>query len=172
MNTLENSIPFFDRNLVQLSVSIVLVTLFLIVRLVLLKLIKRRAKKHEMHYSREAYVRKLIDIALLLLFVSIIGMIWEISLKGLSIYFASVFTVIGVGLFATWSVLSNLTASVILFFFFPYRIGEKMKIVDKDMAVEGLVIDITLFYIKIKTEEGQIISYPNNLAIQKPIQQS
>ena len=117
MNTLENSIPFFDRNLVQLSVSIVLVTLFLIVRLVLLKLIKRRAKKHEMHYSREAYVRKLIDIALLLLFVSIIGMIWEISLKGLSIYFASVFTVIGVGLFATWSVLSNLTASVILFFF-------------------------------------------------------
>ena len=47
-----------------------------------------------------------------------------------------------------------------------------MKIVDKDMAVEGLVIDITLFYIKIKTEEGQIISYPNNLAIQKPIQQS
>ena len=172
MNTLENSIPFLDKNLVQLTISVVLIMLFLIVRIVLLKLIKRRAKKHEMQYSREAYVKKLIDIALILLLISIIGMVWEISLKGLSIYFASVFTVVGVGLFATWSVLSNLTASVILFFFFPYRIGEKIKIVDKDIAVEGLVIDITLFYIKIKTEEGQIISYPNNLAIQKPIQQS
>ena len=96
----------------------------------------------------------------------------EVSFQGLSLYFASIFTVIGVALFATWSVLSNLTASVILFFFFPYRIGRKVKIIDGDNSIEGQIVDITLFHIKVETEDDRIVAYPNNLAIQKPIMQS
>jgi len=146
--------------------------LFLILRSILLKIVKKHSQINDLDYTREVYIKKLISMGLILVFTSAIGMVWEISVKGLSIYFASIFTVIGVGLFANWSILSNLTASVILFFFFPYRIGRDIKIVDGDNSIEGTVVDITLFYIKIEAKDKQFYSYPNNLAIQKPIVQS
>ena len=149
--------------------TLAMLFLFVIVRSIVRKLVIKHARKNKMAYSREAYVKKLFDMAQVLLFLTIIGMIWEISVKGLSVYFASIFTVIGVGLFANWSILSNMTASVILFFFFPYRIGNKIKIIDGDNSVEGTVIDITLFYIQIETDEKKKYSFPNNLAIQKAI---
>ena len=76
---------------------------------------------------------------------------------------------VGVGLFATWSIVSNITASVILFFFFPFKEGSKVKIVDGDNSVEGTVHALSLFSIKIKLEDNTEIYYPNNLAIQKGI---
>lgn len=160
---------FLKGNLLQVLITIVMVFLFIIVRSVVRKLVIRHARKNKMAYSRELYVKKLIMVIQVLLFLTIIGVIWEISLKGLSLYFASVFTVIGVGLFANWSILSNMTASVILFFFFPYRIGNKIKIIDGDNSVEGTIVDITLFYMQIETDEKKKYSYPNNLAIQKAI---
>ena len=114
-------------------------------------------------------MRKLFNVLMLLLLITSIGAIWEISLKGLSLYFASILTIIGVALFATWSVLSNLTASIFLFFFFPYRIGQKVKVVDGDNSVEGVILDINLFYIRIETDENHIVAYPNNIVIQKPL---
>ncbi len=172
MNLIQEISTYLDRNLIQISITTVLIVVFLIVRSVILKIVKKHARNNDVQYSREVYVKKLISATFFMIFATIIGMTWEISLQGLSIYFASIFAVIGVGLFATWSMLSNVTASVILFFFYPYRIGAKIKIIDKDNSVEGEVVDITLFYIKVKTEDKQIVSYPNNLAIQKPIQQS
>jgi MscS family membrane protein len=76
---------------------------------------------------------------------------------------------VGVGLFANWSMLSNITASIIIFFFYPYKVGESIKIIDGENSVEGTVMDITLFNIEIKTAEGRTVTYPNNLAIQKPM---
>lgn len=172
MENMDNIQSYFDNNLVQVILTLIMSFLFILIRSILIKIIIKHARKNKMAYSREAYVKKLVTFVQVLLFLTIVGMVWEISLRGLSIYFASVFTVIGVGLFANWSILSNMTASVILFFFFPYRIGNKIKIIDGDNSVEGIVIDITLFYIQIETEDKKKYSYPNNLAIQKAILES
>jgi len=172
MTLIENVIATIEKSYPQLSITAILILLFLILRSILLKIVKKHSQINDLDYTREVYIKKLISMGLILVFTSAIGMVWEISVKGLSIYFASIFTVIGVGLFANWSILSNLTASVILFFFFPYRIGRDIKIVDGDNSIEGTVVDITLFYIKIEAKDKQFYSYPNNLAIQKPIVQS
>ncbi len=113
-------------------------------------------------------MRKLFDVLMTLIILSVLGAIWEISLQGLSLYFASILTVLGVALFATWSVLSNLTVSIFLFFFFPYRIGQKVKIIDGDNSIEGVILDINLFYIRIETDDKNIVACPNNIAVQKP----
>lgn len=154
----------------SLLTAIILLTFF-VVRYILLSLVRRHAKSQNVVLSREVYIKKLVSWLIFLVFVSVIGMVWEISFQGLSLYIASIFTVVGVALFANWSILSNMTASVILFFFFPYRIGQQIKIVDGDNSVEGEIIDITLFYVIIKSEKT-ICSYPNNLLIQKPIIQA
>ncbi len=110
-------------------------------------------------------IRTLINVA----FVVVLGIIWEVSLKGLSIYIASFLTIVGVGLFATWSIVSNITASVILFFFFPFKEGSKVKIIDGDNSVEGTVLGLSIFSLRIKLDDDREVYYPNNLAIQKGI---
>ncbi len=40
---------------------------------------------------------------------------------------------------------------------------------DDKNSVTGVVEDITFFVIQIRTPDGNMVSYPNNLAIQKGI---
>lgn len=158
---------WFETHLIELAVSAGIILLYLISRKLILGLINRHAAKNKFDKSRTLYVKKMTSIVNFIVFGALLGFTWEVSLSGLSFYFASIFTVVGVGLFANWSILSNMTASVILFFFFPYRIGSRIRIQDGDNSIEGLILDITMFYIEIETEDSNIVSFPNNLAMQK-----
>lgn len=158
---------WFDAHVKELAISAGIVLLYLITRRLILGLINRHAAKNSFDISRTLYVKKMTSIVNVIVFTALLGFTWEVSLSGLSFYFASIFTVVGVALFANWSILSNMTASVILFFFFPYRIGSRIRIQDGDNSIEGLILDITMFYIEIETETSDIVSFPNNLAMQK-----
>ena len=84
-------------------------------------------------------------------------------------FVTSILTVIGVAFFAQWSILSNITAGIIVFFSSPFRIGDTIKILDKDYPIEAKIVDIKSFYTLLKTAEGEQISLPNNLLLQKGI---
>ncbi len=96
--------------------------------------------------------------------------IWGIDLKEFSVFISSVLAVIGIAFFAQWSILSNLTASIILFFSHPVRIGDRIRVLDKDFDWTGKVIDITGFYVFMTTDQGENITLPTSLVIQKGIQ--
>ena len=72
-------------------------------------------------------------------------------------------------MFAQWSILSNVTASIIIFFTFPARVGDSIRIVDGDNSVEGKIKEISLFQIELNDQDGNLIMYPNNLLLQKPV---
>lgn len=160
---------WLNDHLLEFIISLLIIVLFFISRRIVKKLVIRHAAKHDFDKSRMLYVVKITGMVNFMIFAVLLGFVWEISLSGLSFYFASIFTVIGVALFANWSILSNMTASVILFFFFPHKIGSHIKIQDGEDSIEGVILDIKVFYILIETAEGKTISYPNNLAMQKPI---
>lgn len=164
LNAFKSSEPFY-----QIVLTILTFILYLVLRRFTSSVVLKRALSYNFEDNRSQYIRKTINAALSMVFFVLVGMIWEISLQGLSVYIASVLTIVGVGLFATWSIVSNITASVILFFFFPFRIGSKVRIVDGDNSAEGEVIGLSLFSIQIERQDGQEIYYPNNLAIQKSI---
>jgi small-conductance mechanosensitive channel len=107
----------------------------------------------------------------LLSILAIIGfvLIWGVDKKAIFLTVSSITTVVGVAMFATWSILSNITAGVILFFFFPFRIGDTIKIHDKDFPIEAEIDDINAFHVFLITAEGEKITYPNNLLLQKGI---
>ena len=94
-----------------------------------------------------------------------------IGYSELDLFFSSVFAVIGVALFAQWSILSNITASVMLFFFFPYKVGQYIAIMDKDKdkVISGKLIEISIFYVLIELESGEKMTYPANFIFQNPI---
>ena len=72
-------------------------------------------------------------------------------------------------MFAQWSILSNVTASIIIFFTFPARVGDKIRIVDGENSIEGTIQEISLFQIELKDSDSHTVLYPNNLLLQKPV---
>ncbi len=129
----------------------------------------RYSNRHHFAERRVAYVKKFIGISYFLLLIIAMAFIWGIDIRGVLIFASSFFAVIGIALFASWSVLSNITSSVILFFSFPFRLGDSIRIIDGDNSIQGKIVDITMFSLHIKDQDDNIVSYPNNLAIQKPI---
>ncbi len=126
-------------------------------------------KKKDMPQRRIVYVEKYFNILALILMVVAISLVWSIDYKGLLVFASSFFAIVGVALFAQWSILSNITASVIIFFTSNAKIGDKIKVVDGDNTVSGIIRDIGLFYTLLVDDENNIITYPNNLILQKPI---
>ncbi len=154
---------------IQVGLTITALLLYAVLRSSFAKLVAKRALLGAFDQTRANFVKRLIKLGAFVLFIVALVLIWEVSLEGLSVYIASFLTIVGVGLFATWSIVSNITASVILFFFFPFKIGSRVKINDGDNSASGEVVGLSLFSITIKQEDGNIIYYPNNLAIQKSI---
>lgn len=98
--------------------------------------------------------------------------IFGLQIKDVVVFGTSVLAVVGVGFFAQWSILSNLTASVILFFYHPMRIGDTIKIIDKEYeGLTGKIKNITGFYVTLYIAEGnRNISVPNNVILFKGIE--
>lgn len=119
--------------------------------------------------DRVFYIQKTVQVLLLIITLFTIGILLGINYDKFGFILSTLFTVIGVALFAQWSILSNVTASLIIFFFFPYRVGDTIRIQDDKEVLEGCIQEITLFHLLIKRSEGDIISYPNSLVFQKAI---
>jgi small-conductance mechanosensitive channel len=49
------------------------------------------------------------------------------------------------------------------------KLGDNIKILDKDYPVEGEVKELTYFFIHLKTKNGETITIPNSMALQKSI---
>jgi|SaaInl5LU_22_DNA_1037371.scaffolds.fasta_scaffold01889_11 small-conductance mechanosensitive channel len=119
--------------------------------------------------ARVQYVKKTISIALTITYLGVLSLVLGINYGEVTIFLSSAFAVVGIALFAQWSILSNLTASLIIFFGFPYRIGDKVRVLDKDDSVTGYIEEITLFSVQLRDDQGNLATYPNNLFLQRPV---
>ncbi|WP_415376895.1 mechanosensitive ion channel domain-containing protein [Patiriisocius sp. Uisw_017] len=66
--------------------------------------------------------------------------------------------------------LSNLTASAILFFNHVIRIGDSVTIIDVDYYYTRVITDITGFFLFIKTDKDKKITLPTYIIMQKGIE--
>jgi len=98
-------------------------------------------------------ILRLINLILLLLFFIMVTAIWGVKQEQLLLFASSVITVLGVALFAEMSILSNVTACLILFFQHPVKVGDTVCINHDGTEVEGELMDITYFFVFIKTPE-------------------
>lgn len=117
---------------------------------------------------RVKYITKTINIAIIFIYASFLITYLSIEYTQVLIFLSSIFAVLGVALFATWSILSNITASLIIFFGFPYRVGDHIRVVDKEEDVSGIIEEIALFHVLIRKGD-EMISYPNTLILQKAV---
>ena len=119
--------------------------------------------------NRSKLIIKYFNSLLLILFIIFFIIFWGVDADKLITFVGGAVTFIGVAFFAQWSVLSNFTAGVIMFFAFPFKIGDRIRIQDKDFPIEAEIDDIRAFHTILITAEGERISYPNNLFLQKSV---
>jgi small-conductance mechanosensitive channel len=160
---------FFDNFTQEVIATFVLVIIIVALRALSTKAVRTYARKSQLLEHRINLVIKYNSIFFSILFLVAIFIIWGVQTKDLFLTVSSVLTVIGVALFAQWSMLSNITAGVILLFSFPFKIGDIIRIHDKDFPIEGEIEDIRTFHTLLKTADGELITYPNTLLMQKGI---
>ena len=160
---------FFDKYQEELIISTFIFGLLFAVRLILNLAIKKIGRKGGINEVRIKLICRYVTVMLFIIALIMEAFVFGAEFKDLALLFSSVFAVIGIGLFAIWSILSNITSGIILFFSFPYKAGDKIFIHDKDFPLEGIIEDIRAFHLHLRLDDGNLVTYPNNLMLQKGI---
>ena len=160
---------FFEIHQSEFIATGFLLIFLVIVRFILTTLITKISRRNGINLARIHLINRYVSVTLFLIGLLIVPFIFGAEAKDLAVLFSSVFAVIGIGLFAIWSILSNITSGIIMFFSFPYKVGDKIQIHDKDFPLEGVIEDIRAFQLHLRLENGDLVTYPNNLMLQKAV---
>lgn len=153
----------------QIIETVILIATYFLLRVISNKSIDKTVERNLMQKTRGKIIKKAINFVLLLISLALISIVWGINQSELAIFIGSVLTVIGIAFIAQWSVISNITSGIIIFFSHPVKLDDTICIIDKDYQVEGRVSDIGLFFVVLKTKEGEQITVPSNVFVQKMI---
>ncbi len=159
----------FETYQSQLIISGFILLFLLLVRLITNALIRKIGRKSNLNDARINLICRYVSVTLFLIAMLAEAFVFGAEFKDMALIFSSVFAVIGIGLFAIWSILSNITSGIIMFFSFPYKVGDKIMIHDKDFPIEAIIEDIRAFQLHLRQDNGDLVTYPNNLMLQKAV---
>lgn len=149
--------------------TLIALGIIILFRGILVRLIKNFTNKFHRFETRTRQIYKYVNYFSIFLFIICLFFIWGINVKDIGLFMSSILAVMGIAFFAQWSILSNVTSGIIMFFTFPYKIGDFIKIHDGDHPVFGYIEDIRSFHVLLKTVEEETITYPNSLLLQKGV---
>jgi len=160
---------WFGEHFLQLGISFLVLILYVAVDRISAPRLEESAASSRL---KSDSARKAIQVArgiiglfgLLLLVV-----IWGVDFNSVAILATTAITLLGVALFAPWSLLSNRTAYFILLLHPSLKRGCFVRILDADNYVEGTISELTLFNVKLVSENRELVVYPNNLILGRPV---
>ena len=153
------------RILETITVIVIYIVLFFVTKTI----INTALKNAHLERTRRKIIIKAVHLFTTLAAITLIAGIWGLKQNEIALFASTVFTALGIAFFAQWSLLSNVTSSIILFFNHPLKSGDTIKILDKDYPCEGEITELSYFFIHLKTQTGEIITIPNSLVLQKSI---
>lgn len=159
---------------VRLHTIQLLVTLFVIVLYIVLDRLGGpflRKSADQGDYAKSAAL-KAIKVARL--FTALLGgfllvVVWGIDLSPILIVSTTVITLLGVALFASWSLLSNITAYFVLLIHPGFARGSFIRVIEADNYVEGSISNLFFFNVELLTQDQEIVLYPNNLMMSRVV---
>ena len=127
--------------------------------------IKAHVRRSALKNREEQEIRRLLNVLLGIVLAIVVSAIWGVDQSQILIFATSVVTVLGVALFAEMSILSNITACLVLFFQHPVKIGDRIRVFDQDHWIEGELTDITYFFVFVRTDADGVMSIPNTVLL-------
>lgn len=132
-------------------------------------LVKKIGRRSHINEARISLICRYVNVSLILIGLLIETFVFGARFEDIAVIFSSVFAILGIALFAIWSILSNVTSGIIMFFNFPYKVGDKIEIHDKDFPIKAIIEDIRAFHLHLRLDNGDLVTYPNNLMLQKAV---
>lgn len=149
--------------------TLITLALLVILRIIVFKTINKVATKWERLHTRTSLIKKFVNYLTTFLLILFLPLIWGFQPKDITVFLSSIFAVIGIAFFAQWSILSNITSGIIMFFTFPYKIGDFIKIHEGGDSIYGYIEDIRTFQVIIRSLDNSIITFPNSMMLQKGV---
>lgn len=162
-------LEIFREYLPQIIASVALLLLTYLSKYLYRKLVRKYGSKKFRSEVRISQITRLIGICVNLTCAIILMIIWGVQPQNILVALSSIFAVIGVALFAQWSILSNITAGIIMFFSTPFRIGDEIEIMDKDFPINAVIENALTFVIHLRTDQGQLVILSNSQFLQKTV---
>lgn len=162
-----------------LSVTLLRATVILTVALVL-HLLGRRALERVGRAGRLSSNTRFMATAVLKWGLVVIASVAVMQQFGISVHslwtaLSAVFVLVAVGFVALWSVLSNMLCAVFLVLFAPFRIGDRVEIIEivlndgTKQGLRGTVTGIDLIYTTLHDDDDSTVRIPNNMLFQRAI---
>lgn len=161
--------PISSLLLYQFTATTLVIVLALVLNWVLKTAMAKLGEFKNVPPRRHRQVYKYFRFILIILTGVVLLMVWGVDYRGLVVVASSILAMLAVALVAQWSILSNITSGVLIFFSFPAKIGDRIEIIDGNTSICGEIIEINLFQLILEDENKQRISYPNNLLLQKAV---
>lgn len=158
-----------EPHILKIIETAIVLAVFTVLHIITRQGINSMLKKIHFTLQRRKLTLRMINLLLTIISIVFISAIWGVKQTDIVVFISSVMAILGIAFVAQWSLLSNITAGLILFFNHPLRIGDHIKVLEKDFIIEGVVNDITFFFIHIKTESKERITISNTVILQKII---
>lgn len=154
---------------IEIIQTVVVVVLLLAITFFIKHSINKTLKNFHFSLQRRRLTVKMMNFFIIISAAVAVTAIWGIEREKVMLFLSSVVTILGIAFFAQWSILANITSGFILYFNHPMRIGDYIRILEKDFVIEGQVNDVTFFFVHIVSPDGDRITVPNSVILQKNI---
>jgi len=154
---------------IQIIETIVVLVSYLAVHFLTKITVNNTLKQTQLQRGRRKMIIKAAHLLFFFTALILLAAIWGLKQNEIAVFVGTILTALGITFFAQWSLLSNITSSLLLFFNHPVKIGDTIKVLDKEYPFEGEVSDLTYFFVHLKTESGETITIPNSLLFQKSV---
>ncbi|MEK0414116.1 MAG: hypothetical protein RL070_1604 [Bacteroidota bacterium] len=154
---------------IQILESLIAVSIYFVLYLIIKTTINNTLKHTPLQRDRRKIIIKGLHLFTTIVLAILLSGIWGFKQNEIAAFASTILTALGIAFFAQWSLLSNITSSLILFFNHPLKLGDTIKVLDKDCPFEGEITELTYFFVHLKTTNGDIITIPNAQILQKSI---
>lgn len=159
---------FLTAHQEQFVETAVCVIAFLLLRLFGHRIVRNAIVRSSFKAKEEKEILRLLNLFNAVVFAIVITAIWGVKQNEILIFATSVITVLGVAFFAEMSILSNITSCLVLFFQHPIKIGDTLRIEEGEIVLEGVLEDITYFFVFLRTVDGRMVTLPNTTLLKAP----
>ena len=124
--------------------------------------INNALKKTQFERGRRKMTIRAIQLFTTITAITLLTGIWGFRQNEIALFASTILTALGIAFFAQWSLLSNVTSSILIFFNHPVKLGDYIKVLHKEVHYEGEVTEMNYFFVHIKTDNNEVITIPNS----------
>ena len=146
----------------QIIESLIILGVYILLYFTFKTVINNSLKKTRLERGRRKMAIRSVQLFSTITAIILLTGVWGFKQNEIAIFASSILTALGIAFFAQWSLLSNITSSILIFFNHPVKLGDSIKVLHKDYQFEGEVIELSYFFVHLKTKENQIITIPNS----------